>query len=246
MHRLYTLLVLFLLLGPAPAGAADVRVITENNPPLSFSGTGGPSGLATDLFLRMADRAGLRVERRNIGIWPWARAYREILEKPDVILFSMARTAEREKLFRWIGPIMPLRTSLFAMKSRGIVIKDPVKGAWKYRYGTIRASASEQKLIRLGVPPYRLESVHDRTLNIRKLVQGHIDIMVANEPATFYSIRRMRLNPDDFEPVYRLMSSDLYYAASRDLDPALVLRLQSALDSLKADGTAGRIIENYR
>ncbi|WP_338668383.1 substrate-binding periplasmic protein [Pseudodesulfovibrio methanolicus] len=246
MYRLCTLLILFLLLGPGPAGAADVRVITENNPPLNFAGTGGPSGLATDLFLLMAGRAGLKVARKDIQVWPRARGYREIQEKSDVILYAMARTAAREKLFRWIGPIMPLHTSLFALKSRGIVIKDPVKGAWEYRYGTIRSSASEQELIRLGVPPHRLESVHDRTLNIRKLLLGHIDIMVANEPATFYSIRRMDLNPDDFEPVYRLMSSNLYYAASRDLDPALVLRLQSALDGLKADGTAARIIESYR
>jgi polar amino acid transport system substrate-binding protein len=246
MRRLYPLLLIFLLLAPCPAGAADVRVITEFNPPFNFDTPAGASGIATDLFLRMAGRAGIRVERKDIRVWPWARGYREILEKPDVILYSMARTPGREGLFRWIGPIMPLHSSLFALKSRGIVIKDPVDGAGLYRYGTMRASASEQELVRLGVPPGRMDSVHDRTLNIRKLIQGHIDVMVANEPATLYTIRQMGLDPNDFEVVYRLMSVNLYYAASRDLNPALVHRLQSALDSLKADGSAARIIERYQ
>jgi len=246
MRRLYPLLILFLLLGPFPAGAGAVRVVTEFNPPFNFDTPDGPSGIATDLFLRMAARAGIRVERRDILVWPWARGYREIREKSDVILFATARTPKREHMFRWIGPIMSLNSGMVALKARKIVIRNPVESAGLYRYGTMRDSASEQKLVRLGVPPGRMDSVHDRTLNIRKLVQGHIDVMVANEPATFYTIRQMGLDPDDFEMVYRLMSVDLYYAASRDMDPDVLRRLQAALDSLRADGSVARIIEKYR
>ena len=101
-------------------------------------------------------------------------------------------------------------------------------------------------MIQLGVPEGRMDSVHDRKLNIRKLVQGHIDVLVGNEPATLYTIRQMGLDPTKFEVVYRLMSVDLYYAASLDMDPAVVRRLQTALDSLKADGSVDRIIESYQ
>ena len=246
MRRLCHLLILFVLLGPVVAGAQGVRVLTEFNPPFNFDTREGASGIATDLFLRMADRAGLAVERKDIHVWPWARGYKEILEKPDVILYAMARTPAREDLFQWIGPIMPLRSSLFALKARRVVITDPVESAGLYRYGTMRASASEQRMIEMGVPMGRMDSVHDRTLNIRKLVQGHIDVLAGNETATLYTIRLMDLDPDRFEVVYRLMSVDLYYAASPDMDPAVVRRLQAALDSLKADGSVDRIIENYQ
>jgi ABC-type amino acid transport substrate-binding protein len=245
MRRLLPLLLLFLLFGPVAAGAQGVRVLTEYNPPFNFDTRSGASGIATDLFLRMVDRAGLDVRRKDIRVWPWARGYKEILEKPDVILYSMARTPAREPLFQWIGPIMPLHSSLFALKSRGIIIKDPAESAGQYRYGTMRASASEQEMVRIGVPLGRMDSVHDRTLNIRKLVQSHIDVLVGNEPATLYTIRRMGLAPDKFEVVYRLMSVDLYYAASLDMDPAIVRRLQDALNALRADGTIDRIIERY-
>jgi ABC-type amino acid transport substrate-binding protein len=246
MKRLCPLLILFLLLGPVAAVAQGVRVVTEFNPPFNFDTREGPSGIATDLFLLMADRAGLKMTRKDIRVWPWARGYKEIREKPDVILYSMARTPRREHLFQWIGPIMPLHSSLFALKSRGIVITNPADSAGQYRYGTMRASASEQEMLRLGVPPGRMDSIHDRTLNIRKLIQGHIDVLASNEPATLYTIRRMGLDPDKFEVVYRLMSVDLYYAASPDLDPAVVRRLQTALNELKADGTVDSIIKSYQ
>ncbi|WP_319583118.1 transporter substrate-binding domain-containing protein [uncultured Pseudodesulfovibrio sp.] len=246
MRRLCPLLILIILLIPVAAGADGVRVLTEFNPPFAFDTRSGPSGIATDLFLRMADRAGIHMERKNILVWPWARGYKEILEKPDVILYAMARTPAREKLFQWIGPIMPLRSGLFALKSSGITITNPADSAGLYRYGTMRASASEQKMIQLGVPEGRMDSVHDRKLNIRKLVQDHIDILVGNIPATLYTIRQMGLDPDKFEEVFLLMSVDLYYAASLDMDPKMVNALQAALDSLKADGTVERIIESYQ
>jgi polar amino acid transport system substrate-binding protein len=246
MRRLCPLLILLFLFGPAPAGAQEVRVVTEFNPPFTFDTRDGASGIATDLFLRMAARAEIDVERKDIRVWPWARGYKEILEKSDVILYAMARTPGRERLFQWIGPIMPLHSSLFALKARGITIKDPAEEAGLYRYGTMRASASEQKMIQLGVPAGRMDSVHDRKLNIRKLLQGHIDVLVGNEPATLYTIRQMGLDPAQFEVVHRLMSVELYYAASLDMDPSLVRRLQAALDSLRADGSVERIIARYR
>ncbi|XXJ21257.1 substrate-binding periplasmic protein [Desulfovibrio caledoniensis] len=246
MRRLCPLLILFLLLGPVAAGAEGVRVITEYNPPCSLDTRNGASGIATDLFLLMADRAGLEMAREDIRVWPWARGYKEILEKTDVILYAMARTPGREGLFQWIGPVMPLHFSLIALKDRKVVIKDPVEGAGQYRYGTMRASASEQELIRLGVPPGRMDSVHDTTLNLRKLVQGRIDVVAGTESALFYTIRKMGLEPDTFEVVHRLMSANFYFAASRDMDPAIVCRLQAALDGLRADGTVDAIIQSYQ
>ncbi|WFS62194.1 transporter substrate-binding domain-containing protein [Pseudodesulfovibrio thermohalotolerans] len=246
MKRLFIPLIFLLLLGPDPVAASDLLVITESNPPFTFNETGGPAGIATDLFLLMAKRAGLDVKRSDIKFWPWARGYQEIREKPNVILFATARTGEREAQFRWIGPIATLRSGLIALKSRRLVITDPVWGAWRYRYGTIRSSASEQELTSQGVPPAWMERVHDRVLNIRKLVNGHIDVLVGNETNTYHTIRRLGLDPNDFEMVYQLMTTDLYYAASLDMDPDVVNRLQTALDSLKADGTAARIAVQYR
>ncbi|WP_272701048.1 substrate-binding periplasmic protein [Desulfovibrio sp. Fe33] len=246
MKRLFTPLIFFLLLCPGRAAGEDLLVITESNPPFTLNETCGPAGIATDLFLLMAKRSGLDVKRPDIRFWPWARGYQEIREKPNVILFATARTGEREAQFRWIGPIATLRSGLIALKSRRLAIKDPVSAAWRYRYGTIRSSASEQDLINRGVPPAWLERVHDRALNIRKLVNGHIDVLVGNEANTLYTIRRLGLDPNDFEMVCPLMTTDLYYAASPDLDPSMVQKLQTALDSLKADGTAARITAQYR
>jgi hypothetical protein len=36
---------------------------------------------------------------------PWARAYRVAKEQGNTIIFNIARTANREKQFKWIGKI---------------------------------------------------------------------------------------------------------------------------------------------
>jgi polar amino acid transport system substrate-binding protein len=240
------LLFIFMLLSQLPASAAELRVISESNPPFNYENLGQPTGIATDIFLLMADLAGMHLSRQDIDIWPWARGYQEIQKKSDVILFSMAKTETRKDLFQWIGPIMPLYGSLIALKERNIHISDPVKDAKSYRFGTIRASASEQYLIGSGIELKSLHPVHDLRLNASKLHEKRIDIMVANESAAFYTIRQMGYDPADFEVVHRMLPSLLYFAASRDMDPAIVQRLQTALDQLKADGTVERIINEYR
>ena len=42
-----------------------MRVLTEFNPPFNFDTRDGASGIATDLFLHMTDRAGLDLERKG-------------------------------------------------------------------------------------------------------------------------------------------------------------------------------------
>ncbi|MCJ2165886.1 MULTISPECIES: transporter substrate-binding domain-containing protein [unclassified Pseudodesulfovibrio] len=240
------LLIIFMLLSQLPASAAGLRVISESNPPFNYENLGQPTGISTDIFLLMADRAGLNLSRQDISIWPWARGYQEIQKKSDVILFSMAKTEARKDLFQWIGPIMPLYGSLIALKKRNIRISDPIKEASLYRFGTIRASASEQYLIRNGMDIKYIYPVHDLKLNAKKLHENRIDVMVANESAAFFTMKQMGYDPADVEVVLRLFSSLLYFAASLDMDPAIVQRLQTALDQLKADGTVDRIISDYR
>ena len=52
----------------------------------------------------------------NIRVLPWARAVKNIDHKPDHILFAMARTAEREMKYQWVGPLFLDSVYLFQFK----------------------------------------------------------------------------------------------------------------------------------
>jgi len=228
-----------------PAYAQDITVITEFNPPFNFGSQEHPTGIATEIFVRMARRAGLNLKRQDIRIWPWARGYEEIQKRPNVILFAMARTKSREDLFQWIGPIMPLKSTIIARADSDISITDLRTDARRYRIGTIRDSASEQYLIKNGANPDDLQRVHDIRLNIKKLMEGRIDLMLVMEATLLHTIQSMGLTSDEFEVVHTLFSADLYYATSKDMHPDTVQRLQQALDDLRTEVFVDSIIEDF-
>jgi polar amino acid transport system substrate-binding protein len=55
----------------------------------------------------------------------------------------------------------------------------------------------------------------------------------------------MGMNPDDYESVWRLSESGLYFAFHKDVDDALIASMQKVLDEMKADGTYEAIMKKY-
>src|SRR5881397_3481136 len=110
-------LALALLLAGWSARGGELQLLTEEYPPLSFTRDGKVSGLSVEIVEEIQRRVGSRVP---IQVLPWARAYRMAQEQPDVALFGTTRTAERDKLFQWVGPIVAGRTSLYTKRGTGL------------------------------------------------------------------------------------------------------------------------------
>lgn len=232
---------LFLLLSLSSAFAGQLKVLTEHSPPLSYENNRQVVGIATDLFLDICKEAGVDIGRDDVAIWPWARSYDEVKSHADVVLFSTARTPQREDLFQWVGPIINLRCTLVAKKRLHMKVDDIRKSVLEYRIGTVRESAPEQVLLKRGVSSKDLHRVHDMKLNIRKLEDGRIDALLFNEPAILHTIEEMGFDPTQYEVVYTLMQLPLYYAVSKKTDPALVQKLQNALEVLRQRGDVPQI-----
>ena len=96
-----------LLLCWASAARADLgklEYLTEEYPPYNYSDPQGqPTGLAVDLLQMIWQHSG--VTPQPVRILPWARGYYLLTQKPNVVLFSTARTEAREDLFKWVCPI---------------------------------------------------------------------------------------------------------------------------------------------
>jgi ABC-type amino acid transport substrate-binding protein len=242
------LFVLILTAAHCPA-AQRWHIMTEELPPYNFLAESVVRGISTDIFLRIMERNGMDINRSDIRMMPWPRAYRMVRDIPGSILFSTARTEEREKLFKWVGPITRLTIALLARKDADIRL-DSLEDAARYTIGTIRDGAPEQLVIRGGVPLDRLDRIASPELNIKKLQAGRIDLFAFNVPSTRYLMVRMGIDPDEYEPVYILKQADLYYAFHLDTDSSLISRLNRTLEKMRHPDKSGRsevdrIIENY-
>ncbi len=230
-------------------GAEKIQYMTEQNPPYNFEKEGKATGIAVDLLLEMGKQTGHPVTIDAIQVVPWPRGYRTLEKTAGTALFSMARTEQREELFKWVGPIIDLTIGLVAPKSKKLKIKsiDDLTGL---RIGTIRDGAPEQLLIKAGFDADKLDRVPKPEQNIKKLVADRIDVLAFNTDSTRYTMKSMGVNPDEYETVYVLKKVQLFFAYNKETDDAFIELMNVKLAGLKkvdATGTSfyDRLVSSY-
>jgi len=149
-------LILTALLFAAPMSVSgqnfnSLKIMTETNPPFNFEEGGVIKGITTEIVQAILGDNGRTVRSSDIRALPWPRAYKTISNKPNNVLYSMARTAQREKLFKWVGPMYHLTIGVIAHKD----IKfygNSVADLDGFRIGTVPDGAPEQLPIISSIP----------------------------------------------------------------------------------------------
>lgn len=238
------LLIFAVLLTPLPTDAAahiGLSYLTEEYYPFNYTDEGDLKGISVDL-LRLTWKE-LGQEPHPITAMPWARAYDRACNVSTTVLFSMARTPQRENMFRWAGPIMTVRFVLIAQKRDNITL-DTISDAEGYRIGTLRDDITDA-LLQQYSNANKVEAVADMSQNIRKLMDDRLDMVAYEEHSWKMIALKNGLDPDEFETVFVLRETPVYYAFHRDTPPPVVREFQKALDRVKARPEYEQILNTY-
>lgn len=237
------------LLGPrltAAAGAEDGPLlgITENLAPLNYLDEGDPQGFSVELLRLMTAQAGIRL---RLQVLPWPRAVQLAEASPHGVLFSLTRTPEREARFQWVGPIAQRRILLYRLASRTDLTMSQLDELGSARIGVARDSAADRELQAAGLKPgQQLEQGLDDATNVRKLLAGRMEYVALLDWAAAWNLRQLRLPYGTLQAVMEQDVSRAYWYGLRlDADPALVHRLQAALDALRQDGRYDKLRQRY-
>lgn len=229
--------------GSAMASVSDITYFTEESSPTNYMGADGvPTGHSVEVLVEMFKRTGSDLTAKDVQIVPWARGYNEVQNTPNTCLFSMARIEARIPLFKWVGPVLTYDFDAIAPKSSGIKI-DSIEDLKKLEVGAVRDDLGEALAKEAGIES--IDSIANNELNVKKLNEGRIDVWVYAKNSAMLVVKDMGLNPDDYESVWNLSRSELYYAFHKDVDDAVIEALQKALDEMKADGTWETIYNKY-
>lgn len=241
-HRLATLaLVLAALCAPrAHAQLPELQVLTEEYPPLSFTRNGELRGLAAEVVAEVQRRAGRPVP---VQVLPWARAYPMALSQPNVALFSTARTPEREKLFRWVGPLFVGKTSLYARRGSGVRLSSLADAAAVDSIIVPREDYKEKLLRAAGLDNLVLANNHEQM--VRMLLTGRGRLMAANNLTLPALLEGAGATMQELELVHTFHQSEAYVAFSLGTPDETVRAWQAALDSMKRDGSFARIYARW-
>ncbi len=222
----------------------EFEIVTEPFPPYQFKENGKIRGVAVDLLVLMLQRAGSSQGAGDISMLPWARGYFIVLNHKNSLLFSTTRTEEREKLFKWIGPIFQNTMVLIAKKKQDIKITQ-AEDLRNYRIGTVREDVGELYLKALGVSLSQLTRNNTNVGNIQMLARGRVNLIAQSWNLFMHDAQSVGIDPQNFEPVFILHTDDLYYTLHKETPDWIVNTLQQIFDQLKAEGVLERLMNDY-
>jgi polar amino acid transport system substrate-binding protein len=221
-------------------GISDLKMLTEEYPPVTFMKDGKVTGFVTDVVREITARQGIP---DKIRLTSWDEAYKAATSNPNVILFSVERTQKREKLFHWVGPVGKNSAILYAKKGSGIRINSLEEARKIAAIATTTDWFTEQYLKSKGFT--NLVSSPLPITNVKQLMSGEVQLSVFTDITIPAIVKNAGYGMDDLEPVLTISNTHFYIAVSLGTPDEIVKKWQSVLDSLKADGTFEKIYRNY-
>lgn len=217
------------------ASAKELTYITEQFPPYNFEKDGKLQGIGVDLLEMAWERMGeSSLNRSVIVLLPWADGYRRALNEENTVIFSTARLPHREQLFKWAGPIGPIRNVLLAKKDKNISITAP-EDLKKYRIMAVEDDSAVQMVLDRGAKLDDLILEKTSRQAIEMLQNESVDAWAYGDTAGLWLIQESGLNAGDYRVAYVLGETDYYYAFNKGIPDSLVRSFQQALDQIKGD-----------
>ncbi|MBL8509873.1 substrate-binding periplasmic protein [Chitinimonas sp. JJ19] len=229
------------LTGFAALQAQALTFTTEDYPPFNMYEEKKVVGISTEMLQEALKRAGLTA---SFELLPWERALNMAKTKPDTCVYSAVRTPEREKLFKWVGPLTADQITLFAASKSNITLGS-INDAKKYKVGAYNGDAYGDFVEKQGV---KLERVVTDTQNLPKLSSGRIDLWVAGANSGPYKAAREGLK-GAIKPVLAVgdpKDSQMYLACNPGVPDDTVKKLNDAIQSIAKDGTAAKLGTKYK
>ena len=220
------------LLTPLMAGAAGLRIVGEHLPPSSMMEGNVVVGRETLKVRGIMARADIAYA---IELLPWKRAYAQALRERDTCVFSTTRTAEREALFRWIGPLNEAEWVLYGLAERHLALRtlDDARG---FVIGTVLGDARDDYLRQRG---FNVAPVTQEWLNPQKLLLGRIDLW-----AVGLAVGSKPFAGKDWEnrvvPLLTFNRVQTYLACNLKVPEAQVAAMQRAAAAMRRDGSMAR------
>ncbi|MCV2369018.1 substrate-binding periplasmic protein [Roseateles oligotrophus] len=219
---------------------ADLRLLSEEFPPINFTEQGMPRGLAVEIVQEIQRREG---SATAIEFMPWARAFREAKGPGETALFGMARTPEREKQFKWVGPIVTFYSSIYAPAKDGMRLHSMDDAKRASAVLVVRDWFTAEELKTLGFQ--NLVSVTDPVTAIKMLLAKRVPFFATERLSMPDILAKAGISPNSLEIVYSYASSDGYIAFSLDTPDATVKAWAERLREMKRDGSFLKIYRRW-
>ncbi|APJ03591.1 substrate-binding periplasmic protein [Silvanigrella aquatica] len=219
-----------------------LTLITEDfRPPLNMLVNDKITGMSTEIMQELMRREKIEY---TLDIYPWARGVNMTQKQNNTALFSTTRTPEREKLFKWVGPLVANNWVFFAKKGSTIKIIS-LEDAKKHVVGVYNEDAVTEYLLKNGFERNKnLDVSTNDQQNALKLEAGRIDLWASGSTLGPWIVKTAKSGK--ITELFTFNKTDLYAAFNLGTSDELIKKLNSTLKKMKQDSTVEKIYAKYR
>jgi len=218
--------------------SAKLQVLTELSPPNQTMVNNEVSGSSTELVRMILSKSNLE---GDFTLLPWARAYHLAKNQHNALIYSIARTTEREKLFRWIGPVAVFELGFVTNSYRDDIALATVEQARAYRIAVQRNDIAQTILTEMG---FDVIVTSDIEKSYQLLVTNKIDFVIDDKRLIKNMAKELNLPEDQFKfalPVPELFVKG-YLAANKDLPEEQYQALLSAYQYISKSAVYSEVL----
>nr|WP_319527765.1 ABC transporter substrate-binding protein [Pseudomonas laurentiana] len=220
--------------------AADLRMLTDNHPPLHFQQGGELVGFGVDVVHALAERTGDHVQMEQP---PLLRALRAASTEPNTAVFTVLRTAEREPHYQWVGPLMEVETAMYARSDKVRPIRSLQEASIVGQIVLPRKWLAYGYLKEHGFSNLYGVETPEQMMKLLRLERA--DLVVADTFSIATLSHDAGLTPNELQYQFSFMRHGAYIAFSPQSDAHLVARWQKAFDDMNSDGSLQQLKQRW-
>lgn len=207
-------------------------------PPMAME-DGQEPGAVLELVMAATERAGLRPK---VTFIPWRRAQEMVTGGKDMLIAPLTWLPSRADRYTWIAPLCRMERSIASLRYR----IDSLEQARRERRTLVvgAGSAQDQQLRDWGYPADLIVTTPLGTREADMLASGRVDGWYSGTRQILWRWQREGRKQELLVGA-PITVDQIHLGCSRDCDPTLVATLRSALQSLRDDGSADRILAKY-
>jgi polar amino acid transport system substrate-binding protein len=212
----------------------------------SSDGLKADGGQSVELVREAARRARIDID---VQIQPWSRAIQTATRAPNVLLFPVLRTPDRESTFEWLGPVN--RAEYWVVRrSAGTAPAIKTLAELDGKSIGILANSGVGSFLHTQLPKATFQEVNKyASLGPMLLADRFEYLLIIRGPflVELDQIGSPRTAVQMLFPVKGILSDpNSYLVVAKDSDPALVQGLRQAMQSMVTDGTWEKIYRKYQ
>lgn len=221
----------------AAATAHALQMVTEEDPPFNHTKNGKLTGLSTEVVAAIGKRAKVPMAFASMQ---WEQAYSRAQSNRETCAFSAVRLPNRERIFKWVGPIAAGEWGLYARKDFTGSLKT-LADAKPYRIGAVAQDAKVEWLKERFVT--NIITYANDTQIPPELRRGVVDLWVTGT----YSAKRIAESAKgaDIKLMLSISRFDYFIACNPGVPDSTVNAMSDALAAMQKDGSYHKILKNY-